>query len=224
MLIWLCLLFASAGVFHHAGIKIPFFAFFAHDSGKRPKEAPLNMLIAMGISSFMCIFLGCNPQWLYEMLPYGAAGYHPYDATHVITQIEILLFSALAFTLLNLWGKYPPELPSVNLDIDWIYRKVGRSFLRYMDLFWNNLNKKTHSLVVVDFISKVGSFTKAGQVHVMTFFSEQFHNLGLVSSSNLNSAKIEMEKRATLGLHPIGLTAVIALLFVGAFLFIAAAL
>ena len=222
MLIWLCLLFASAGVFHHAGIKIPFFAFFAHDSGKRPKEAPLNMLIAMGISSFMCIFLGCNPQWLYEMLPYGAAGYHPYDATHVITQIEILLFSALAFTLLNLWGKYPPELPSVNLDIDWIYRKVGRSFLRYMDLFWNNLNKKTHSLVVVDFISKVGSFTKAGQVHFMTFFSEQFHNLGLVSSPNVNTAKNKMEKRASLGLHPIGLTAVIALLFVGVFLFIAA--
>jgi multicomponent Na+:H+ antiporter subunit D len=222
MLIWLCLLFASAGVFHHAGIKIPFFAFFAHDSGKRPKEAPLNMLIAMGISSFMCIFLGCNPQWLYEMLPYGAAGYHPYDATHVITQIEILLFSALAFTLLNLWGKYPPELPSVNLDIDWIYRKTGRSFLRYMDLFWNSLNKKTHSLVVVDFISKVGSFTKAGQVHVMTFFSEQFHNLGLVSSPNVNAAKNKMEKRASLGLHPIGLTAVIALLFVCAFLFIAA--
>ena len=222
MLIWLCLLFASAGVFHHAGIKIPFFAFFAHDSGKRPKEAPLNMLIAMGISSFMCIFLGCNPQWLYEMLPYGASGYHPYDATHVITQIEILLFSALAFTLLNLWGKYPPELPSVNLDIDWIYRKMGRSFLRYMDLFWNSLNKKTHSLVVVDFISKVGSFTKAGQVHVMTFFSEQFHNLGLVSSPNVNTAKNKMKKRASLGLHPIGLTAVFALLFVGAFLFIAA--
>ena len=222
MLIWLCLLFASAGVFHHAGIKIPFFAFFAHDSGKRPKEAPLNMLIAMGISSFMCIFLGCNPQWLYEMLPYGAAGYHPYDATHVITQVEILLFSALAFTLLNLWGKYPPELPSVNLDIDWVYRKVGRSFLRYMDLFWNNLNKKTHSLVVVDFISKVGSFTKAGQVHVMAFFSEQLHNVGLVSSPNIKTAKNKMQKRASLGLHPIGLTAVIALFFVGAFLIIAA--
>ena len=222
MMIWLCLLFASAGVFHHAGIKIPFFAFFAHDSGKRPKEAPLNMLIAMGISSFMCIFLGCNPQWLYEMLPYGAAGYHPYDATHVITQVEILLFSALAFTLLNLWGKYPPELPSVNLDIDWVYRKVGRSFLRYMDLFWNNLNKKTHSLIVVNFISKVGSFTKGGQVHVMAFFSEQLHNLGLVSSTNVKTAKNKMEKRASLGLHPIGLTAVIALLFVGAFLFIAA--
>ena len=40
---WLILLFASAGVFHHAGIKIPFFAFFAHDSGIRCKEAPTNI-------------------------------------------------------------------------------------------------------------------------------------------------------------------------------------
>ena len=40
----LILLFASAGVFHHSGIKIPYFAFFAHDSGIRVKEAPPNML------------------------------------------------------------------------------------------------------------------------------------------------------------------------------------
>ena len=39
------LLFASAGVMEHSGIKIPFFAFFAHDSGKRPEEAPWNMLL-----------------------------------------------------------------------------------------------------------------------------------------------------------------------------------
>ena len=41
---WLtvALLVASAGVVDHSGIKIPFFAFFAHDSGKRVKEAPLN--------------------------------------------------------------------------------------------------------------------------------------------------------------------------------------
>ena len=37
--IWLMLLFASAGVFHHAGIKIPYFAFFHHDSGIRPLYA-----------------------------------------------------------------------------------------------------------------------------------------------------------------------------------------
>ncbi len=30
---WFILLFAAAGVFHHAGIKIPFFTFFGHDAG-----------------------------------------------------------------------------------------------------------------------------------------------------------------------------------------------
>ena len=219
--IWMCLLFASAGVFHHAGIKIPFFAFFAHDSGLRPKEAPINMLIAMGISSFMCIFLGCNPQWLYDMLPNGAAGYHPYDATHVITQLEILLFSALAFTLLNLWGKYPPELPSVNLDIDWVYRKAGRKFLFAMDVFWNGLNKWVHKIFMGGIVSRVNGFAKAGQVYVMTLVAEWLHYLGANSTTTAGQAKSKMDKRAKLGLHPIGLTAVLALLFVGAFLFLA---
>ena len=38
---WLVLLFASAGVFHHAGIKIPYFAFFAHDSGQALRRGAL---------------------------------------------------------------------------------------------------------------------------------------------------------------------------------------
>ena len=46
--LWLVLLFASAGVFHHAGIKIPFFAFFHHDSGIRCKEAPRSMIVRDG--------------------------------------------------------------------------------------------------------------------------------------------------------------------------------
>ena len=63
---WLILLFASAGVFHHSGIKIPYFAFFAHDSGIRCKEAPTNMLIAMGITAVLCIGLGTFPSYLYR--------------------------------------------------------------------------------------------------------------------------------------------------------------
>jgi multicomponent Na+:H+ antiporter subunit D len=120
-LIWLALLFASAGVFHHAGIKIPFFAFFAHDSGLRPKEAPTPMLIAMAIAAFLCIFNGVYPWLLYDMLPYPV-DYAPYTWEHILTQCQLLFFSALAFVLLKQTGLYPPELPSVNLDADWTYR------------------------------------------------------------------------------------------------------
>ena len=121
--VWLALLFASAGVFHHAGIKIPFFAFYAHDSGLRPPEAPLNMRVAMGISAVLCVVIGCMPRLLYDLLPH-AMTYEPYDVTHFLTQLQVLFFSALAFTVLMLSKVYPPELPSVNLDVDWVVRRA----------------------------------------------------------------------------------------------------
>ena len=120
---WLVLLFASAGVFHHSGIKIPYFAFFGHDSGIRVKEAPRNMLLAMGITAALCIGLGCIPGPLYSILPFDA-DYNPYTTAHVINQLQLLLLSAGAFTFLKRSGLYPPELRSTNLDFDWTYRRA----------------------------------------------------------------------------------------------------
>ena len=120
--VFLVLLFASAGVLHHSGIKIPFFAFFAHDRGFKVKEAPWNMLAAMGIAAFLCIAIGVFPGALYAILPYPVA-FEPYTVAHVINQTQLLMFSILAFTFLMRTGLYPPELPSVNLDFEVIYRK-----------------------------------------------------------------------------------------------------
>lgn len=120
---WLILLFASAGVFHHSGIKIPYFAFFAHDSGKRCAEAPANMLTAMAITAALCVLIGVYPQPLYDLLPYRV-DFHPYTAEHVVTQLQLLMFSALAFTVLMRTHIYPPELRSTNLDFDWFYRRL----------------------------------------------------------------------------------------------------
>lgn len=134
--VWLLLLFASAGVFHHAGIKIPYFAFFAHDSGIRTTEPPKNMLLAMTIAAALCIFIGVYPTWLYRLLPFETVyttfdgwqpfvpNYTPYDFTHVLAQTQLLFFSALAFVWLNLRGIYPPELRSINLDAEWFYRRL----------------------------------------------------------------------------------------------------
>ena len=120
---WLVLLFASAGVFHHSGIKIPYFAFFGHDAGKRCAEAPFNMLIAMGLAAALCIGIGVYPAPLYELLPYKA-DYSPYTGSHVLTQLQLLVFSALAFAVLMRTGIYPPELRAINLDLDWTYRRL----------------------------------------------------------------------------------------------------
>ena len=131
--VWLALLFASAGVFHHAGIKIPFFAFFAHDSGIRTTEPPLNMLIAMGIAAILCVFIGSYPWLLYSLLPFEV-NYVPFDRSHVLAQFQLLVFSAAAFTWLKISGIYPPELHATNIDVEWFYRRlaprVGRNLSR----------------------------------------------------------------------------------------------
>lgn len=121
--VWLLLLFASAGVFHHAGIKIPYFAFFAHDRGFRVSEAPLNMRIAMTMAAVLCVGIGAAPNLFYELLPYSM-DYVPYTTPHVINQLQLLLLASMAFTLLIRTGLYPPELRSVNLDTDVVYRRA----------------------------------------------------------------------------------------------------
>ncbi len=133
--IWLALLFASAGVFHHAGIKIPFFAFFAQDAGIRTGEPPLNMLLAMTLAAVLCVSIGTWPALLYSLLPYPVA-YSPYTVTHVLAQLQLLFFSALAFSWLKLSGLYPPEMRALNIDAEWLYRWLGpRALARLTHVF-----------------------------------------------------------------------------------------
>jgi multicomponent Na+:H+ antiporter subunit D len=129
---FLVLLFASAGVFHHSGIKIPYFAFFAHDAKIRVEEAPKNMLIAMGAAAALCIGIGVFPGALYAILPYPPVDYVPYTVPHVVAQLQLLMWSALAFAVLNWYAIYPPELRSTNLEVDWIYRRAAPAMLTAM--------------------------------------------------------------------------------------------
>ena len=120
--LWVVFLFASAGVLEHAGVKIPFFAFFAHDSGIRTREAPLNMLLAMALGAVLCVAIGSYPELLYRLLPWEV-DYTPYDLTHVLTQLQLLAFAALAIVWMQVKGYYPAELPATNVDADWSYRR-----------------------------------------------------------------------------------------------------
>ena len=128
--IWPVMLFASAGVVEHAGIKIPYFAFFAHDSGIRTREPPRNMLVAMAIGAAMCILIGVQPHLLYNLLP-GEVDYHAYSYTHILTQVQLLCFAIAAVAAFHLWKIYPAEIPSVNLDVDWVYRRAAVKVTRF---------------------------------------------------------------------------------------------
>ncbi len=127
-IVWFALVVASAGVLSHSGIKIPYFTFFAHDSGKRPAEAPIHMRIAMIITAFLCVFIGVFPGVLYALLPYQVE-YKPYTTSHVLAQMQLLCFALLAFVFLMRKGLHPPEVRGVNLDSDWIYRKLAPGLL-----------------------------------------------------------------------------------------------
>ena len=135
-IIWLILLFASAGVLYHSGIRIPYFAFFSEDKGHRVKEAPWPMLVAMGAAAFLCIIIGVFPAPLYAMLPFSV-DYVPYTAYHVINQLQLLMFAALAFTVLKLIKIYPSDTRGINLDTDWVYRKGLMTLIIYSNRYLN---------------------------------------------------------------------------------------
>lgn len=130
--VWLALTAASAGVFLHAGIKFPWFVFFQRDSGLRPAEPPASMRAAMVFFAFLCIALGVWAEPLYALLPY-AVNYKPYTAAHVLTQLQLLLFSGLAFFVMLPWLK---RTLTITLDTDWLWRRAGPAAWRALGRGW----------------------------------------------------------------------------------------
>ncbi len=124
------LLLASAGTFLHTGLKVPYFIWFgknhcSKETWERAAEPPWNMMTAMAVTSFLCIFIGCYTPYLYRMLPYPVE-FEPYTAYHVSETLQILLFTGLGFFLLI--KKLEPEA-KISLDLDWPYRMGGRAVL-----------------------------------------------------------------------------------------------
>ena len=214
-LVWFVLLFASAGVFHHAGIKIPFFAFFSHDSGLRCKEAPRHMLLAMGLTAFLCIFIGSFPQYLYRLLPY-ATDYQPYTISHVVAQTQLLFFSALAFTLLLLSGIYPAEIRSVNVDADWFYRKGGRLFYTLSDRIFNGLNSWADRIFVRGIPGALARFFTDPGANIQ----KSVAHLTAGASEDRAAIDAAIERRSRLGAYPVGIGVLLAVLCLSVMSFI----
>jgi multicomponent Na+:H+ antiporter subunit D len=118
--VWLLLVAASAGVFLSAGLKFLWFVFFGKDCGLRPPEASVSMRAAMVSFAVLCIAPGLWAEPLYALLPFPVA-YEPYTVAHVVTQLQLLLASGLAFLVVR------PHLkprPRITLDVDWLWRRL----------------------------------------------------------------------------------------------------
>jgi multicomponent Na+:H+ antiporter subunit D len=146
-IIHLLLHLASIGTFLHTGLKLPYGTWFGRvPEGEKIEEEeieatepPLNMLIAMAMTAFLCILTGVYPKILYNILPYPVH-YHPYTLYHVVGMMQLLLLTApytlnhivsmmqlLLLTAVAFW-LYIDKLggePTISVDTDWFYRKPG---------------------------------------------------------------------------------------------------
>lgn len=139
--IHLLLHLASVGTFFSTTLKLPYGTWFGRaPEGEKleeieAKEPPLNMLIAMGLAAFLCIFIGCYPKVLYDILPYPVH-YHPYAPHHVVATMQLLLLTAGAFWLyIDTFVGHA----TISLDTDWFYRKPGVLFLWFVSHPLQNL-------------------------------------------------------------------------------------
>jgi len=139
---------AAIGTFLHTGLKLPWGVWFSKD---RPvceaKEPPLNMLIAMGITAFLCTLIGVYPKILYDILPYPVH-YEPYSPVLVVGMVQLLLFTFVAFWLLR---KMLHGEPTISLDLDWFYRMAGRKVMWFCQeplmAFAKNIDRWTMNMV-----------------------------------------------------------------------------
>ena len=207
--VWLVLEVASAGVFLHAGIKFPYFVFFAKDKGLRPGETNKSMLIAMAFMAFMCIFLGVYPKPLYDILPYEIQ-YNAYTYHHVLAQLQLLMLSALVFFL---FLKLLKRTETISIDTDWFYRKGGRLFYLVADKGLNGINSLCSRIFVDGLAGRVAHIAKDAPARVILWFVAPAWFLSGSRAQVLTQKKEALRVVLRTGTVPVGIGAAVATVF-----------
>lgn len=206
--VWLILEAASAGVFLHAGIKFPYFVFFAKDRGLRPKEAPASMLIAMGILAFLCIYIGINPGPLYDILPFEMEPYSAYHPGHVVAQLQLLMFSALVFFLFLPLLK---RTDTISLDFDWFYRKGAKVFYNVADKSLNGLNKVAARLLLDGVTTRICSFATNASAGIGLIVLKPLWKATGSDAEQIKAQAFSFTENLNKGTSPVGFAAALML-------------
>jgi multicomponent Na+:H+ antiporter subunit D len=207
--VWLVLEVASAGVFLHAGIKFPYFVFFAKDKGLRPGETNKPMLIAMAFLSFLCIFLGVYPQPLYDILPFEVQ-YNAYTFSHVVQQFQLLMLSALVFFL---FLKLLKRTDTISIDTDWFYRIGGRVFFRVIDKVLNGINTVADRIFVGGVAKGAGSLSRqAPEILALCAMVPLWNAIG-VKGEKIRDKITKTRTALATGTAPVGISAAFATIF-----------
>ena len=165
----------------------------------------------MGFLSFICIFLGVYPKPLYDILPYEMEYYHAYSISHVATQLQLLMFSALVFFLFLALLK---RTDTIALDTDWFYRKGGRLFYQVMDKGLNAVNRTVEQVFVGEFLVGLTKFVK--QMPATTAGKDMLAVLenGIRRCRQKNYPE-NLLKRAQSGFYPISIMGLFAAIYFG---------
>lgn len=214
---WLILEIASAGVFLHAGIKFPYFVFFAKDKGLRPPEAPKAMLASMGLLAFLCIYLGMFPERLYNILPNAElvkssmpVSFHAIYVEHfghVVSQFQMLIFSGLVFFLFLPMLK---RTDTIALDFDWFYRKGTASISYVLDFWLNAINRHADRIIAKGFTRTVAEFFSDGTGRISLVILEPVWQLSGSKESERQRLTTRLLNRFRTANFSIGNTALFA--------------
>jgi len=189
---------ASVGTWLSVGLKLPWGTWFGVPKGDEDvvdaKEPPINMLIGMGIASFLCLLTGIYPKLIYHLLPYEVS-FHPYAASQVVATIQLLMLTVAGFWLFL--AKIMAGEPTTNLDTDWFYRMFGRALLR----FCNEPLKRFSAGLQKISTKSTATICRMGQHPYMIteYFSKKSENT-MVTSSNPDASDEETPYRFPMGL------------------------
>ena len=208
--VWIILEIASAGVFLHAGIKFPYFVFFAKDNGLRPGESHKSMLGAMGFMAFLCIFLGVYPKPLYAILPF-AVDYQAYTFNHVVAQMQLLMLSALVFFLFLPLLK---RTDTISLDTDWFYRRGTQYLFGAMDRGLNGINHFCDRILARDLPAGIGWFFRKGPARIATLIIIPMRAIMGDDKKAQSKIKVRIQSAFATDSYPVGASAIAATLFI----------
>lgn len=219
---WIVLEIAAAGVVFHAGLKYIYFVFFAEDKKINVKEAPRSMLLAMAFVSAICIYIGVHPEPLYDLLPHADVvkakiphtffEIYGHYFSRVATQIQLILFSVLAFFI------FLPHLKrttTITIEFDWIYRK-GSTFIYYLlDASLNGLNAAVNSTIAVGLTGKVIHFFKHGPANILVILLEPAWSLSGKTADEIQKERDKVTETLTSSRVPVGVGAFLTILILG---------
>lgn len=152
--VWGAMLVSAAAIAFLAGVRVPVSTFFGADAGKRPEDAPFNMVLAMGIAAATCVWVGVpvlgGTGFLFEFLPseVAASSYLErglWTSGNVLTQLQLISFAVVAFALMSFFGRAPKTHSGTVLDVDWVWRKPGFETVVWLGAVYSKIGPATTS-------------------------------------------------------------------------------